>query len=208
MLSYGFTIVLTNAVSQVLYTVDVLVVGNIVGASTAVAEYKTATTIPFALAFVPQLIITFIYPYFARNKDNHKWIAGNTKLIVLCMSAVNIVISAVGIIFAPLIIRIVFGEDYLASVPCFRILMVSYFFSGTFRIIFGNILAMLRKVKVNLYLGIFESGLNIVLDILFITWWGSIGAAVATTSITVLSGLAIGVYLWYYLHKNIKSEEN
>ncbi len=202
LLSYGFTILLTNAVSQVLYTVDVLVVGNVIGTSTAVADYKTATTIPFALAFIPQLIVTYIYPHFARNREKFDWIWNKTCIIVGGLGLINIIITVGGFVFAPFIIRI-FGDDYQEIVPCFRILMISYFFSGTFRVIIGNILAMLRKVKVNLVLGIIESTINVILDVCFIYWWGSIGAAIATTSITVLSSVASVIYLVYYLKTNI-----
>lgn len=206
LVGYGFTITLTNAVSQILYTVDVLVIGEVVRDSSVVAEYKTATTIPFALAFVPQLIITFIYPYFARNNKNINWIAKHTATIIKYLLLVNAFITIIGLLGAPFIVNTLFTKSYSNTVPCFRVLMVSYLFSGTFRILFGNIIAMLRKVKVNLYLGIAESIINIVLDVIFINLWGSIGAAIATTMITIISSIASGVYLYVLFRRTRKSE--
>ena len=200
-IKYGIVITLTNAISQILYSLDVLLIGIVIGTSTSVADYKTATTIPFALAFIPQMIITFIYPYFARNKDDKPWILKHTKKILIYLLPLNIVISFFGVIFAPWIISLAFGREYLDCLTCFRILMISYFFSGTFRVLLGNILVMLRKVKINLYFGIIESVVNIILDVVLIKLWGSTGAAIATTSIIILSSILSGAYLFWHLSK-------
>ena len=178
-----------------------LLIGIVIGTSASVADYKTATTIPFALAFIPQMIITFIYPYFARNKEDKVWIRKQTKKILMYLFVLNLGITILGVVFAPWIITLVFGREYLESVTCFRILMISYFFSGTFRVLLGNVLAMLRKVKINLYFGIIESVANIILDVVLIKLWGSIGAAIATTSIVILSSILSGAYLFWYLSR-------
>ena len=68
-------------------------------------------------------------------------------------------ISFVLIIFAQLIIRIVFVVEYMDSVLPFRILSFGYLIAGTFRIPGGNIIANLKKVKANFYNSIISGGL-------------------------------------------------
>lgn len=203
-ISYGLTVTLTNAVSQILISCDVLLVGMIIKDSLVVADYQAATVIPFALAFIPQLVVTFVYPYFARNNQNMAWIKRNLIKMTGYLGIINLVICAGGVLLAPYIIRI-FGKDYVDSatcVNCFRILMVSYFFSGTFRTVFGNVLFILHKVKANLVIGVVSSVLNIALDILLILKWGSIGAAIATASITVLDSVLSGAVVYRHVSKN------
>lgn len=199
LIKYGITIVITNAISQILYSLDILLVGIVIGTTVSVADYKTATLIPFALNFIPSTLMMFVYPYFARNKDNKSWVKLNLKKIFLCLTPLNLLISFIGIVLAPVIIRVLFGVEYLSMVGCFRILMVSYFFSASLTIPAGNVLAMLRKVKINLVLGIISSVFNIAMDLIMIKLYGSIGAAIATTSITLLSGILGMSYLIFYL---------
>lgn len=199
LIKYGITIAITNAISQILYSLDVLLIGIVIGTTVSVADYKTATLIPFALNFIPSTLMMFVYPYFARNKDNKSWIKHNFKKMFLCLTPLNLFISFIGIVLAPIIIRVLFGAEYLSMVGCFRILMVSYFFSASLSIPAGNVLAMLRKVKVNLVLGVISSVFNIAMDLIMIKLYGSIGAAIATTSITLLSGILGMSFLVFYL---------
>ena len=61
---------------------------HIIPDSTVVAAYKIATNIPTALQFIPAAIIVYIYPHFARNKDNGEWLSP----AVLCQKSLAITI--------------------------------------------------------------------------------------------------------------------
>lgn len=200
-IKYGFTVVITNGISQILYTLDVFLVGLVVGTTVSIAEYTTATIIPTTLASIPLMICTFVYPYFARNRQNKNWVKKNYQQMQLALIVINFVISLVGIIFAPLIIRLAFGSNYEESVLPFRILMGSYFISGSFRIPSGNVLAMLHKVNVNLVLSIISCVFNIIFDVILIKQFGSQGAAWATFSVVLISSIMSNAYLYYHLSK-------
>lgn len=73
--------------------------------------------------------------------------------------------------------------------------MISYFFSSTFRVISGNIIAMMRKVKVNMVLDSITSLVNIIVDYILVKNVGSIGAAVASLIVVCLAGLLSTTYL-------------
>jgi O-antigen/teichoic acid export membrane protein len=203
MLKYGSLITVTNAIAEILYFIDIFVIGLVVGQSDAVADYKVAMTIPFALNAIPGVIVTFIYPYLARNKDNISWVKRNYHKVLIFTTPINLMISLIGFILAPIIVRIAFGNDYSNAVSCFRILMVSYFFSSSFRVISGNIIAMLRKVKVNLVLDSITSFFNIIIDYLLVKYYGSIGAAIASLSVVCLAGILSSMYLEIYFSKQL-----
>jgi len=194
-----------NAISQMLYVIDVFLVGLIIVDINIIASYKTATIIPIALNFIPISIMMFIYPYFARNSTNHPWIKKNYLHLTKYMFIANFVITTLLIILAPFIVRILFGSEYNDAVATFRILSFGYLIASTFRIPIGNILLMLKKVKFLLYLAIITGVLNIVLDIVLIQKYGSIGAAIATVVVYFFTSIIGGIYLYIILNKR-KSE--
>lgn len=198
-LKFSIVSMLSNSISQMLYLLDTFIIGIIIQSGTVVASYKTATLIPFALNFIPSSVMTFAYPYFAKHKDDKNLVKNYFLKLQKYLLLFNLVISILLIVFAPFVIRLIFGAEYLDSVLPFRILSFGYLIAGTFRIPAGNIIASLKKVKVNFYNSIISGGANIVLDIILIKNYGSVGAAVATVAVFVISSFVSNIYLRKYL---------
>ena len=187
--------VVSNGLSELMYLLDVFILGLAVPDETVIASYKVATMIPTALTFVPLSVITYAYPYFARNRDNRAWMATNYRRLVLAMGGANFVIAGGLILIAPWFIGLVFGQTYLDAVLPFRILCASYLISGTFRIISGNLLVTQRKLKFNLFVAVLSSATNTVLNVFLIQAWGSVGAALATLITVLLTSILSTAYL-------------
>ncbi len=184
-----------NGLSQLMYLLDVFVLGIVDPQETILASYKVATLIPSALGFIPLSLITYLYPYFAERRNDGNWCMNRYKQIILGLGGFNLFLSVILFAGAPLIIRLLFGVKYLDAVPVFRILSINYFFSGTFRILSGNLLVTQRKLKFNLYVAIVSCATNIVANYFFIQWWGSIGAALATVLVVFVSSILSTTYL-------------
>lgn len=197
---------LNNGIAQLMYLLDVFVLGIVVGNSDMIASYKVSTTIPSALLFIPSSIVVYIYPFFVEHRNDSAWLLKNFGRITVLIGLFNFAISAFLFIFAPFILTIIFGQQYIDAVVPFRILCVSFFFSGTFRIIPGNLLITQRKLKFNLFESIFSSGLNTFLNFFLIKAWSSIGAAVATLVTMFISGLISTLYL-LHVFKNAERNE-
>lgn len=201
---WGISLITTinNGMSSLMYMLDVLVLGIVVPDSTVIASYKLATTIPTALAFIPTAFVTYIYPYFALHRDDKSWVKRKYTLVA---GALTFFSSAIGIflfVFAPFIISILFGKEYLDAVPCFRILSISFVISSVLRVLPGNILVTQRRLKFNLFISILSSVLNTVLNVIFIMHWQSIGAAYATLLTFVVTGIINTAYLLYVLNND------
>ena len=205
LLKISFISMINNGLSQLMYLLDVFVLGIVDPQETILASYKVATMIPAALAFIPVSLITYLYPYFAEHKDDGKWCFKRYKQILLAFGGFNLALSAVLFFAAPLIVSLLFGEQYMDAVPVFRLLSVNYFFSGTFRILSGNLLVTQRKLKFNLLVAIISSTTNIVADFFFIQWWGSIGAALATVLVVLVSSILSTTYLIYTFRQKAKA---
>lgn len=195
LLQIGLIQMVNNGLSQLMYLLDVFVLGIVDPNETILASYKVATIIPTALTFIPQSLMVYVYPYFAEHKDDGKWCMHRYKQVILWLGAFNLLISFVLFIAAPFMIHLVFGEEYIDAVPVFRLLSINYFISGTFRIVSGNLLVTQRRLKFNLLIAIVSTVTNIIADYFFIQWWGSMGAAYATVLVVVISSVMSTVRL-------------
>lgn len=195
-----------NGLSQMMYLLDVFILGIIDPQETILASYKVATIIPSALTFIPLSLITYLYPYFAEHRMDGKWCLNRYKQILVAIGTLNAVISAGLFIMAPFVIKIIFGSEYLDAVPVFRILSINYFLSGTFRIISGNLLVTQRRLKYNLLVAVVSGGVNIIADFILIQWWGSIGAAFTSVLVVIVSSVMSTTYLVYTFRKVAKMQ--
>ena len=189
-LRFSFITCIDNVFSQLLYNIDVFAIGIVIGTTVSIASYKAATTIPFALSFISTSVITYVYPIFVRNLNNIDWVREHYKKLVLSLIVINGVIAVICFALAPFIIRLVFGSKYLDAVPCFRILILGYWISSSFRVPGGNVLSMLLQAKSNMIISVSSGVLNIILDVVLIRQMGSIGAAIATTTIYIVTSIA------------------
>ena len=196
---------INGGISQLLYLADVFVLGIVISDEIMIASYKVATTIPTALSFIPTALVTYIFPYFAKHKDDGKWCLKYYGIVTACMATLNGAIVLVLVFGAEFIIGFMFGTQYLDAVLPFRILAINYFFSGTFRAIAGNLLVTQRKLGFNTFVAFFSGIANIILDVVLIIKYNSVGAAYATLSVVLLSSfLNVGYLLYVYFKKSRK----
>ncbi len=190
-----------NGLSHLMYILDIFIIGMIISDSEVIASYKIATNIPTALQFIPSSLVLFVYPYFAKNKDNREWVIKSYIKMIIPFGIFNVIVSLMLMLFAKPIIIILFKEQYLDAVIPFRILCISYFFSATFRSISGNLLVTQRQLKFNLFVSIFAGLLNAILNILLIRSLQVNGAALATLVTTFICGLLSTLYFIIYVSK-------
>lgn len=199
---------LNNSASIILYNLDIFILGIVMTEETVVASYKVATYIPNALSFIPTALIIYVYPYFAQHSKDLQWVKTNYIRLIKWFALFNFLIVTFLIVFAPWIIKIVFGEQYLDSINIFRILTLSYFFNATFRNTTGNILASQRRYKTNLVIGIMTGIINALGDFILIPKYQGEGAAIATLLVTVSASIFMVSSLFYYLRKSRGCKKN
>lgn len=192
---------LNNGISQLLYLLDVFLLGVIIADETVIASYKVATVIPTAMTFIPSAVVMYIYPYFAAHKDDKSWCLINYRKLIKYFGGMNLIIAFLMFFLAKPIIILLYGAQYIDAVACFRILAINYFFSGTFRIISGNLLVTQRRLGFNLFVSILSGIVNILGNILLIPKFTSIGAAITTLLVVIVSSLISTSYYVYVLKK-------
>lgn len=204
---YSFKAGITSALNVVLYRIDVAVITIVVADASILAAYKTGTTLPENLNFIPQCMMVYYVPLFVQHLGNREWIKKKTKEIYLFVGAVCIFLGIVVFSFAPQIVQILWGEKYIDSIPCMRILTVSFVILSVFRITSTNILLCLKRAGYTMFISIVTGAVNIGLDVLLTIKYGSIGAAYATLIVTGLAAILSFPYVMYIIYSGRKEFE-
>ena len=198
--SVAMVSMINTGLSKLLYLVDIYVIGAVLTDNTAVAAYKIATIIPTGLVFIPASVIIYIYPIIASHKEDMKWVWEKYIKLSIVLFLVDAVLATLLIVFANPIIRVVFGEIYLDAVFSFRLLLINYVITASFKVLIGNIMVMLRRLRYNLFETLLSSCLNILADYYLIKKYSIDGAAVSTVLVTTFISIISFSYL-YYLYK-------
>ena len=196
---YSLYVTIGNAFSQLIFILDILLLGYIIKNPSLVATYKVATIIPFALNFIPGVVAGFFYPYFAEHAGNHQYVKTLHRKIQLSMLWFSLFVSLVLIIIAKPLILLLFGEIYSDSILPFRILCFGFWIVASFRIINGSVLASLGHAKFAMWLNIFIVIVNVGLTYWLIVHYGIIGASVGVVIIYILVAIITSYILYQKL---------
>lgn len=191
---------LNNIINNSFSLIDVFLMGLIVKDLEVLASYKVAATIPLAMMFVPSAVDIYVMPHFARNRTNIAWVKKSFGILIGLLSAFNLLVCLGSIVLGPQIMGLLYGESYQSAATCFGILMVGYFFSAI-RIVTYTVLYTQRQVNVIVGLTVVNLVGNFLLNMLLIPRFGSIGAALASAGIHLISAFLMILYLFYHLHR-------
>ena len=204
---YSLKAGITSALNVILYRLDVMVITVVVADATILAAYKTGTQLPENLNFIPQCMMIYYIPLFVQQLKNVDWIKRKTKEIYLFVGGVSVFLGIIVYIFAPQIVTLLWGANYLDSVPCMRILTISFVILSTFRVTSTNLLLSLKRAGYTMFISIITGLANIGLDVWLTLKYGSIGAAYATLAVTIMAAVLSFPYVIYIVYSGKKSYE-
>ncbi len=198
-LAYGTQ--LNNGARQALALFDMFLIGIFVVDTEIISSYRVATTIPLALAFIPSALVIYIVPYFSRHRTDINWVKTNYYKLTLFNGIGNLIITVGLIATSPFLIPLIFGSQYTDAITCFCILMVGYFFSATFGVVYTNIIYTQRKVRINVIITVLSGIASCALNVLLIPRFGPIGASIAATAVNVFTACLNFGYMVYHLRR-------
>lgn len=200
LLSYSVLSAMTDFVAIVLVLLDITCLNLVLGDPAVLADYKVAMAIPTAMLFVADSLSLYYYPSIveAYSTDRADF-AMKTRRCIKVFLVISAACAFLMFIFADLIIYVIYGEKYMNMVPVYRVLTLNFLVNSGVRKFLGNVIAAIKKVKINLLFASVAGVMNIVLDILFIRLFGVIGAAIATLIVTVFIGALETLYVLPYV---------
>lgn len=185
---FGFYVVLANSIGMINTQIDSLMIGHFMN-DTEVGYYAIAILFLQGTNLVPQAIQAVTTPtiatYYRKGEFNN--IQQLIKNIMFKTLAVMLFMSIILALFAKPMIMLLF-EEYLPAYLPMLILLVGYFIYSVYSSI-GGCLSSVGKVHMLFKIDAVCTGLNIVLNFIFIPKFGLIGAATATSIAMIFTTL-------------------
>jgi O-antigen/teichoic acid export membrane protein len=173
----GLPVWLSMLMIQVYYNLDVVLLGvmrNVMEAGYYTAAYR----IVLLLAAVPGFIASGFYPSISKvtEADDLRELWGTT---IATITFVGMLLAGTGLLLAPWILDILYGDRFLAALGAFRILLVNVILISVNIAIANPLLARNKEWD---YLKVVSTGavINVVMNGILIPPFGMIGAAIAT----------------------------
>ena len=160
------------------------------------ANYKIAIMIPSQLAFVTQSIVIYYFTIVAKMNDG-KEIWKLSKKVGAMSAGVIVVISIIGIIFSPAIIRLVYGSRYEDAISLSMVFWIVYALNAAVRMVPMNFLPAIGVAKFNAIMAAISCVVHLGITYVSISQLGIWGAGIATGIVYVASG----VVYWIYFRK-------
>ena len=197
---YGFFGGLSNVVTQLLFIIDIILIGELMSDPLLVTQYKYISIIPFSLLFLPRIFIAADFVTFTEKINQKEYIKKYIKSYMLFFSFLSIIIFSLSYLFSDSIL-LIFGEQYVKYSDSFLILIFGV--NGIFilRGLFGNLLSSIGKMSVNYYIVSAALIINIISNYYLISRYGIKGAAITSCILMWFTGLLSWI-CFNYLYKN------
>ncbi|TMM29501.1 hypothetical protein FDT66_10275 [Polaribacter aestuariivivens] len=198
---YGFFASLSNVVTQLLFVIDILLIGYLLADTEMVTNYRYISLIPFSLLFLPRVFIATDFVAFTEKIYDNMYIKKYMKSYMLLFLIVSIFLMFLSYFFGEFILKLL-DEKFVEYSTTFFILMVGISGIFMFRGLYGNLLSSIGKAHINYYIATIALLLNIVSNYYLIPKYGIRGAAITSALLMWFTGIAS--YVWFlYLYKKL-----
>ena len=197
--SYGLWVGVGAVASQLMYSLDVFLIGQFIQDSQQVALYRSASIIPLALFFIPNSYITTHYADIAKHSTDKNYLIQFSKDYCKVFALISLLLGLLLYLMSDFIVVNFFGAGYADAVPLFKVLLIGMVGAFVLRIPFGNLLASVGRSNWNAFVAFAILVLNGVLNYYALRAWGIIGAAIVTSGLLWISGLISLILFSRYL---------
>ena len=198
---YGFFASLSNVLTQLLFAVDILLIGHLLEDTEMVTNYRYISLIPFSLLFLPRVFISTDFVAFTEKIYDKKYIFNYIKSYMLFFLITSCFMLLTSYLFAEQILTIL-EPNFIQFVDTFLILMIGITGIYIIRGLFGNLLSSIGKAHVNYYIASISLIINIISNYYLIPKYGIKGAAITSAILMWFSSL-LSLICFLYLYKNL-----
>ena len=195
---YGISMSIGGVLSQLLFAVDIIMIGNVLQSEELVAQYKTASIIPFSFLMIPVAILTTDFVKLSAASENNKpflksYYLNYLKIFIWISLGLFLFFHFAG---EPLL-RI-FGKDYQETPELMSIFALGIIGGLLLRVPMGNMLSAIGWPNVNVIFSLIVLLINVVANYFMVSWYGVIGAAITTAVLMWFSGLlSLAAFVWF-----------
>jgi len=198
--SYSIHSSITYFFSELLFMIDVLVIGLILNES-AIANYKLAIILPMNLLFIPAVFMQTDYPKLVANSTNKMYLKFYISNYYKIFIPFCVLLVGLGFALKDWIVPFVFGNNYQNNGWIFFVILLGTAFNMCFRNLYGNLLGAVGLANKNTRVAISAVILMIVLSSILVPIYGILGAALALT----ITFIALGIFSAYYFYQYLRA---
>lgn len=198
---YGFFASLSNVVTQLLFVIDILLIGFILSNTEMVTNYRYVSIIPFSLLFLPRVFIATDFVAFTEKIYNAQYIFKYIKSYVLFFTVVSILVLLFSWLFSVEILGLL-DKEFTQFSDTFITLMIGICGIFILRGLFGNLLSSIGKAHLNYYIATLALVINICANFYLIPKYGIKGAAITSAILMWFTGL-LSYLLFIKLYKKL-----
>jgi len=192
---YGIFASLSNVVTQLLFIIDILLIGFLLNDAEMVTNYKYISLIPLSLLFLPRAFINADFVSFTEHIYNKKHIVKYIKSYMLLFTILSLGFCLFFWLFADVILNL-FDTGFKQYKTSFLILIVGVCGILIFRGLFGNLLSSIGKAHVNFYITSFALVVNVFSNYYLVPTYGIKGAAITSASLMWGTGIVSAILFW------------
>ena len=196
---YGFFASLSNVVTQLLFVIDILLIGYLLEDTEMITNYRYISLIPFSLLFLPMVFISTDFVAFTEKIYDKKYIVNYMKSYMTFFLIISCFLFLFSYFFAEQILTLL-DSSFTQFTDVFLILIFGIIGIYIFRGLYGNLLSSIGKAHINYYIASFSLIVNIVSNYYLIPKYGIKGAAITSSILMWLTGIASWV-CFNYLYK-------
>lgn len=158
----------------------------------SVGKYAVAVMLAGCWYFLPTTFILSFIPKIYEIEDNQEYLNQASILLRWLIIATSLIVLVLSLVSSPMIIYL-YGYDYVESIPAFRILLISYFFSIIgfyfYRLIikFSGYNFLAKKMFITTLF-------NLILTYFMVDKYGIIGAAISSLITEVVSNIFLNMF--------------
>ncbi len=188
----SWPLIFTSAFYTIYMKIDQVIVKHLLG-NTATGIYSVAVRISETWYFIPTLLVSAFFPALIKSlKINICEYKKQLRRLYIACIALSIVCIIPLYIISPFVISKLFGVAYLSAIPIVKI----YIWSGiafSIMIVSTNALLAEHRTKLYAFSSLIGAVVNIILNFVFIPYYGIAGAAYATIISYAIVPIVIGI---------------
>ncbi len=201
---YGFFAGLSNVATLLLFSIDILLIGNIMELPEKVTAFRYITIIPYSILFLPRVFISTDFVSFTENINDKKYVFNYIKSYVLFFIAISILFLFSIVSFGTNLLNF-FDPSFSIYTDSFVIVSFGVIGVLTLRGLFGNLLSSIGKAKFNYYIMIIAIITNITSNYFLIPTLGIKGAAITSAILLWFTGIASCIGFFYFYRKYLNA---
>ena len=189
---YGFLASLSNVITQLLFVIDILLIGYLIKDPEMITNYRYISLIPFSLLFLPRVFINTDFVTFTEKIYDKNYILEYIKSYMLLFLIISVSLIIGSYFFGSLVLRLL-DDSFAIYGSIFFILMVGISGILIFRGLFGNLLSSIGKANINYYIASGALLFNIISNYYLIPLYGIKGAAITSAILMWVTGVTSAI---------------